>query len=281
MPLQPLGPVDTRALFRPVSTSLVALLRGLSPADWQRPTVAGSWVVRDVVAHLLDSTLRRLSFHRDGMTPPSPTGPIGSEAALAGFVNALNAQWVASAKRLSPRVLTDLIERASGELADFFESLPFEAKALFPVSWAGDETSPGWFDVGREFTELWHHQQQIRIAVGAGALADARYLRAVIDVAVRGLPHAFREVPGAPGETVVVEVTGAAGGLWTLTRGDGRWELRAGEPQAADARIRLDADAAWRLLFNALTPGEAALAVRVEGRTALLDALLRARSVVM
>ena len=62
------GPIDTRPLFRPVSRGLVALLRQLPAGHWHRPTVAGGWLVRDVVAHLLDSTMRRLSFHRDGMS---------------------------------------------------------------------------------------------------------------------------------------------------------------------------------------------------------------------
>jgi hypothetical protein len=86
MPLESLAPVDTRAMFRPVSGSLVTLLRGLSPGDWQRPTVAGAWLVRDVVAHLLDSMLRRLSFHRDGMTPPPPTVPINSERDFVAYI---------------------------------------------------------------------------------------------------------------------------------------------------------------------------------------------------
>ena len=176
MALEPLVPIDTRPLFRPVSSALVALLRGLKPAQWHRPTVAGHWLVRDVVAHLLDSTLRRLSFHRDAMAPPPPPHTIASERDFVKFINDLNAQWVASSKRLSPRVLTDLYERASGEAADWFESLSLDAPALFPVSWAGEQASAGWFDIGREFTELWHHQQQIRMAVGADDLADPRYL---------------------------------------------------------------------------------------------------------
>jgi len=159
MALDPLVPVDTRALFRPVSASLVALLRTLPLQDWERPTVAGAWVVRDVVAHLLDSTLRRLSFHRDRMPPPPRA--ISPDRDFVAFINDLNAQWVTAAKRLSPRVLTDLYDRASRDAADWFESLPIDAPALFPVSWAGEQASAGWFDVGREFTELWHHQQQI------------------------------------------------------------------------------------------------------------------------
>jgi uncharacterized protein (TIGR03083 family) len=282
MPLDPTVPLDTRGLFRPVSSSLVALLRGLPDEHWNSPTVAGAWVVRDVVAHLLDSTLRRLSFHRDRMRPPPPARAITSERDFVGFINDLNAQWVASAKRLSPRVLTDLYERAGAEAADFFESLPLDAPALFPVSWAGEQASAGWFDIGREFTELWHHQQQIRMAVGAEALADPRYLGAVIDVAVRGLPHAFRDVPADPGETVVIDISGASGGRWTLSRDDQRWTLSRGEPPtAATSWIRLNDDTAWKLLFNALPERDAARAVKVEGRAELGHAFLRARSVIV
>src|ERR1043165_7343823 len=107
MPLELLVPIDTRPFFRPVSSSLVTLLRELPVADWARPTVAGGWVVRDVVAHLFDTTLLRLSFHRDGMTPPPPCQPITTARDFVEFINRLNAQWVTSAKRLSPRVLTD------------------------------------------------------------------------------------------------------------------------------------------------------------------------------
>src|SRR5215468_128401 len=39
MPLEPPIPIDTRTFFRPVSNSLVVLLRKLSREDWERPTV--------------------------------------------------------------------------------------------------------------------------------------------------------------------------------------------------------------------------------------------------
>jgi hypothetical protein len=149
------------------------------------------------------------------------------------------------------------------------------------VSWAGEQASAGWFDIGREFTELWHHQQQIRMAVGADSLVDARYLQAVIDVAVRGLPHAFRDVPAEPGDTVVIDIRGAGGGQWTLSRESRHWTLSRGEPPSASARIRLGDDAAWKLLFNALPERDFASAVHVEGRVELAAVLRRARSVIV
>ena len=281
MPLANPPPIDTRPLFRPVSRELVALLRGLSSTDWDRPTVAGTWVVRDLVAHLLDVALRGLSFHRDRMTPPPPPKPINSDRDFVDFINALNAQWVISARRLSPRVLTDLFERASAELADWFEALPLEAPALFGVSWAGEQASEGWFDIGREFTELWHHQEQIRMAVDAPSLADPRFLRAVLHVSVRVLPHTFRHTEAESGETVFVDVSGFAGGQWTLTREAQGWTLSAGEPPVATTRIHIRDDAAWKLLYNGLSDAEAAAAIRVEGRAELAAPLLRARSVIV
>ncbi|MCC7125743.1 MAG: maleylpyruvate isomerase N-terminal domain-containing protein [Acidobacteria bacterium] len=281
MSLAPLLPVDTRHLFRPVSTALVALLRGVEPSAWARPTVAGSWTVRDVVAHMLDTTLRRLSFHRDGMIPPAPDTPIASDRDFVAFINGLNAQWIRAAQRLSPRVLTDVYERAASDAADWYESLPLDAPALFPVSWAGEEASAAWFDLGREFTEVWHHQEQIRMAVGADTLADPRYLSVVIDVALRGLPYAFRDVSAEVGQNVVLDITGASGGQWTLSYNGARWTLHRGTPEATTAVIRLTDHTAWKVLFNALPEREAAAAILVEGAPQFGRAFLRARSVIV
>jgi uncharacterized protein (TIGR03083 family) len=281
MPLEALAPVDTRAMFRPVSADLVTLLRRLSPSDWMQPTVAGTWLVRDIVAHLLDSTLRRLSFQRDGMPPPPAPGPIDSHRAFVDFINGLNADWIVAARRLSPRVLTDLYERASGEAAEMYEAQSLEGPAFFPVSWAGEHASANWFDIGREFTELWHHQQQIRMAVAADPLPDARFLHAVLEIAVRGLPHAYRDVVAAPGESVLLDVTGPAGGRWALVREADRWVLAAGEPVTEAAHVQLDQDAAWKLLFNALPVDEAAHALSITGRAELARPLLAARSVIV
>ncbi len=281
MPLALPVAIDTRPLFRPVTAEFATLLRGLSPADWERPTIAGHWIVRDVVAHLLDVTLRRLSFHRDAMAPPPPSEPIRSERDFVAFINTINAQWVTATKRLSPQVLADLYQRAGSELADWFESVPFEAPALFSVSWAGESTSAGWFDIGREFTELWHHQQQVRLAVGAAPLSDPRYLRVVIDIAIRGLPHAFRDAPAEPGETIAIHVSGDSGGDWTLTREPQQWTMWSGAAPSPTVRVRMDDQAAWKLLFNALSASDAERAVHIDGRTELGRELLRARSVVV
>jgi uncharacterized protein (TIGR03083 family) len=264
-----------------VARELVALLRGLPDDAWDRPTVAGAWRVRDVVAHIVDGALRRVSFHRDRMTPPSPEPPPRGERDFVAFINGLNARWVDVARRFSPRVLTDVYALAGEAVADFVEGLPMDAPALFPVSWAGQDASEGWFDVGREFTELWHHQAQVRDAVGAPPASDPRWLHAVLLIALRGLPHAYRDVAAAPGTRLTLEVTGAAGGVWTLRREDDRFRLWAGDEAGESARVAMSDDTAWRLLFNALPPGRAEALVTGSGDPTLSAPLLRARSVIV
>src|SRR5688500_8699957 len=109
--LEPLPPRYVEDLFAPLHHELMALLRGLSAPDWERPTVAGAWRVRDVAAPVLDGIVRKLSVYRDGHLL-APDRPIGSYGDLVGFINDLNATGVAYGRRLSPRLLTDLLDVA-------------------------------------------------------------------------------------------------------------------------------------------------------------------------
>jgi uncharacterized protein (TIGR03083 family) len=277
----PLPVTDTRLLFRPLCGEIVELLGALKSDDWDRPTAAGAWRVRDVVAHLLDTALRRLSFHRDALALPPAARPAPDGHDLVAFIDALNATWIRAAGRLSPRVLTNLYARASTELADFVESLNPDGDAIFPVSWAGDTRSPQWLDIGREFTEVWHHGSQIREAVGAGRFSDDRWLGAVLQIAMHALPHAYRGVAGRPGLSVVIRITGAASGTWTLQHDDGGWDIEERDAAAPAATATMSDQIAWRLLFNALSLHQARSLVHLDGDAALAAPLLRARSVIV
>jgi uncharacterized protein (TIGR03083 family) len=273
----PLPPVDTRRAFRPLSGEIAALLQSLPAADWERPTVAGSWQVRDIVAHLTDTALRRLSLQRDrlAMAGPSP----GQD--FVAFINDLNATWTRAARRFSPRVLTDLYVEASGELAAFVETLDLDSEAFFAVSWAGEAQSRQWLDIGREFTEVWHHGAQIRDAVGAGPFSNPEWLRAVLRIAMHVLPHAYRGLTAPQGTSITVRVTGPASGAWTLRRDQERWLADERDAADASATLTIADEAAWRLFFNALAGADSAAVVRVEGDPALARPLLQARAVIV
>ena len=272
--------VDVVPLFGPLQGELVQLLSGLPAADWELPTVAGAWRVRDVAAHLLDTDLRRISLQRDGWTLPVET-PITGWADLVRLLNGLNAGWVEAARRLSPRVLTDLLAYSGRELASVVATLDPDAPAPFGVLWAGQSASTNWFDLGREYTEKWHHQAQIRLAVGAPPLDGRRFFHPVLAFSMHALPRALDGEAAPEGTAVSVCVTGEAGGAWSAVRGAAGWRLLEGEAPSPAARVTMDGATAWRLLYNALTSDEAGGRLSAEGDTRLAAAVLRARSVMV
>ena len=278
--MERLTPVYTAALFPGLLAELVGLLRGLDEADWDRPTVAGAWRVRDVAAHLLDGDLRKLSWGRD---VPAPAGdrPALSYDEVMQLIRRANEAGVAYVGRLSPRVITDLLEVTGRWVAGFVAALPPHAEALYPVAWAGEDRSENWMDTGREYTERWHHQMQIRDAVGAPGLLQREWLHPVLDLSVRALPRAYTGVHAEAGTAVVLQVDAEGESAWSVVREDSGWSVMRGEAADAAARVRMDADTAWKLLFNALPPDAARPRVAITGDAPLAEPMLRARSVMV
>lgn len=271
------APVPTAHLFAPLHEELVALLRDLEDDDWLLPTPARAWRVRDVAAHLLDGDLRKLAVVRDGHRPAAPEGSLEGFADLVRYLDGLNAEWVRAAERLSPRLLVELLETTGPEVAELVEGLDPEAPAAFPVAWAGQDASPNWMDVGRDYTERWHHQQQIRVAVGARELLVPPWIGPLLELSVRALPRAYASVSAPAGTAVEVEVPGV--GIWAVERGTGAWAVRPGAPAAAACSVVADPDTAWRLLFNALDAAVARERLQITGDAELAEPLLRARAV--
>jgi hypothetical protein len=116
-------------------------------------------------------------------------------------------------------VLVDLIEWADAQLADLFGSLDPHGPALFPVAWAGEERSVNWMDVARDYTEKWHHTQQIFDATQRpSTILNRRLGHPCLDTFMRALPFTFRGVEAERGSVVTVAVTGEAGGNWHVER---------------------------------------------------------------
>ena len=241
----PLGPLLTAHLFPTLDARLIDLLRALSPDDWERQTIAPRWKVKDVAAHLLDTQLRTLSFGRDGYTL-SPPPVIASDRDLVEFIDRLNADGVTVYRRFSPSLLMAWIERTSREAAVYYASLDPFRPARFGVSWAGESVSANWFDLARELTERWHHQQQIRLAVDdlraprtAAAIMTPELYHPVLDCFMRALPFHYRAKPAPAGTAIRIHVTGDCGGDWHLYRAmSGCWSANRPEPSRRPRRSR-------------------------------------------
>ena len=274
--MRPLPTVAAAPLFGPLSEAFVGLLRSLSPADWERPTVSAHWNVRQIAAHVLDGQLRRLSFQRDAWPVPEPDGPVKTRADLVRHLDGLNAGWVSVAARLSPRVLTDLLEHAGREVGEMAAGLDPFAPALFAVSWAGDTQSPVWFDLARDLTEHWHHQQQIRLAVGAPLLLEPRFSVPVFDTFARALPVAYGEMDAPIGAAATLAIAEPVVRAYTLARGERGWTLAEGAADAPDARVDFDGEAAWRVLTGGLPPAQGRARARVTGDERIAAPVFRA-----
>ena len=277
--MEPLKPIYTADLFPALHAELIALLRGLDDNDWTRQTIAPAWRVRDVVAHLLDGDLRKLSGGRDRQALASR--PLTSFGDIVALINDANASGVAYAARLSPRVMTDLLEVTGRWVSDFVASLPPHGPAHISVAWAGENESENWMDTGREYTERWHHQMQIRDAVGAGGLLQRRWLYPLLDLSVRAFGRAYEGVPADPGVAVVFEVDAEGENVWSIVRQASSWVVLRGRADGAAATVRVEADTAWRLLYNALSFEDARARVRIDGDRDLVKPMLRARSVMV
>jgi uncharacterized protein (TIGR03083 family) len=269
--LEPVRPIDTADRFSPLGRELLALLRSLGRSDWESPTVCPAWSVRDVAAHLLDTALRRLAFGRDRLPLVPPEEPIDSYASLVAFLNRLNHDWVAAFRRVSPEMLVDLLAVAEPQLADYFATLDPKAPAL-GVAWAGEITSEQWFDLARELTERWHHQQQIRLAVGAAPLDDPFYVAPVLDTFLRALPYRYREIEAPAGTTIGFSFAGREEYPFTLRRGEEGWALLYGrEPEGETASVAMSDETGWLLLTKGLNGAAARGRSQVAGDPRWVD----------
>lgn len=263
-------PLPAAALLRPLDAKLIALLRALGPEDWQRQTLAPRWKVKDVAAHLLDSNVRALSLLRDGHAGSSP-GPISSYGELLDYLNRLNHAWVSAFERVSPALLCDWLETTGSAYCQLWEQADPAAPAPFGVAWAGEQSSSNAFHIAREYTEKWHHQQQIRFALGQEAELYAReWYYPYLDTSLRALPHHYRAVEAAEGCAIRFTVAGPGGGSWELLRAGGAWQLlRGSQPSAPACALHIPGEIAWRVFTKGIAPDEAAPRLRIEGEERL------------
>ncbi|OOG76467.1 maleylpyruvate isomerase N-terminal domain-containing protein [Algoriphagus sp. A40] len=273
-------PIRTRHLFQELDEMLLAKLKSLSWEEWHCRTLAGSWTVKQVAAHLLDGNLRAVSMLRDSYFGESP-GRTEGYGDLVGFLNRLNADWVTATNRLSPEVLTALLESSGKEYRNLIRSLkPFD-KALFSVAWAGEQESPNWFHVAREYTEKWHHTQQIFYALDPGnhTLLSKRLYQPYLETSMRALPYHYRQMDRPLGTLVKFTVEGEFSQTWWLKRGKVGWQLLPFSKVVPSAELTVPAEFAWRIFSKGIVPNEAVEAVVFRGDRELALHFLKALAV--
>jgi uncharacterized protein (TIGR03083 family) len=269
--------IDVVERFPPLRVRLLELLASLSSDDWSRRTAAPAWSVKDIAVHLLGGDMGILSRERDRFRPPNGTAAGFGE--LVNLVNRLNDEWVVAARRISPRLLCELLAFTGPQVESYFSSLDLDAMGE-PVAWAGSDSAPVWFDVAREFTERWHHQQQIRDATANGPLYDPYFLMPVFQTFVRALPYSFRNVLASSGTVVRFEISGNAGGVWFLVRTGDTWRLAVECDANPVADVILPADVAWRMFTKGIDWKRAKASAAIRGDIELASPVFKAIAVI-
>lgn len=275
--MRPLEPILVTDLFPELRAQLLELLQGLSAEEWNLPTAARRWSVKDIALHLLAGDLGILSRKRDGFTPGGRS--IEKWEDLVAFINELNEKWLQATRRLSTRVLCELLAFTGPRVEEYFVSLdPFALGD--PVSWAGAERAPVWLDLAREYTERWHHQQQIRDAASRPGLYAPRLFAPVIDAFVRALPRTFRDVPAAKDAIVTLRLEGPGGGNWSLQRRSAGWELFAGAAENPSAEVALASEDAWKVFTRGFSREQAMERAKIRGDQQLAAKVMETVSVI-
>lgn len=274
LPTEPIAIVEA---FPELQTRLLDFLAALSDEQWQLPTVCAGWSVKDVALHLLGGNVANLSRRRDGLTDAlaayAPAGAdLSDHDALITALNAWNEDWVAATRRMSPRLLGQLLAVTGNDLNEYYRGLDLRAMGD-PVGWISADPMPVWVDIAREYTEHWMHQAQIRDAMGDYGIREPRLFAPVLATFMLALPHALRDVAAPEGTRLRVVITGAAGGEWSAVRGPERWEMATATAVAATATATLDQEDAWRLWTRGLSSDAAARALQASGDARLAGAL--------
>ncbi|MDF2187740.1 maleylpyruvate isomerase N-terminal domain-containing protein [Paraflavitalea sp. CAU 1676] len=287
-------PIKTIHLFPVLDQKLIELLRSLTPDEWNLPTVARLWTVKDVAAHILDTHLRTLSSARDGHAG-DPPGAIHNNQDLIDYLNRLNADWVSASRRLSPQILTDLLATYCPQATHYYTTLDPAATAVFSVGWAGESVSANWFHIAREYTEKWHHQQQIRDAVNKPGIMTADLYHPVLDTFMRALPVVYKNTEAAAGTVIQVSISGEGGGDWFVEKqatsgfsvtlkqakvqdqpvgAAASWKLTTQPSNPPVAHTTIEGTVAWKLFSKSWRRQEVLPYVQMEGEQALGDVVL-------
>jgi uncharacterized protein (TIGR03084 family) len=191
---------------------LRAMLVDISEDDWERPTPASGWTVRDQLSHLA---------YFDGAARLSMVDPDAFRAARAEAVADIEKFVDATLAYGQGIPGSELLDRFTEERRALVEAALAMPEGV-RVPWYGpDMAVPS--TVTARIMETWAHGQDVADALGVARPPTAR-IRHVCDIGIRARPFSYRNKGLEPPDTPLrVELTAPDGTVW-------EW----GPPDAAD-----------------------------------------------
>ena len=201
--------VDT---FAAEISAFGTLIDGLSGDDWTQPTMCGDWSVRDVVAHAGGQVEELARFPVMIRRLRSAKRRYPERIVLDGH----NQVQIDDVAGMPPGGITSRFHRYGPAGVRALRRMPFLVRRMpsdwfFPGSPLREPHLGYLFDV-IVTRDAWMHRVEIRRATGRDVTV-ADHDGTVVDQVIRDLGMSWR------GPSVKLELTGDAGGTWTL--GDG------------------------------------------------------------
>ena len=250
----------------------------MSASDWERPSPCPGWSVLGLAAHLLGGDLSLLAGQRDdhhGTPAPQQL----SEEEFISWLDDLQVEWVHAARRLSPRLVIDLLDWTGPQVTELIGGQVVSA-LIANVSWASTGRVPVWLDQARELSERWIHRQQILQAVGSPSDLQRDLAEPVLDGLRWAYPFRLEPHVRPVGATVEVGVSGPEFELqWNLVSDGAAWHF---QPMAGDrpiAELHMTLEQAWRLLSNNLDQ-DAQAHIIASGDPDIVASLMRTRAII-
>jgi hypothetical protein len=119
--------------------------------------------------------------------------------------------------------------------------------------------------MAREYTERWHHQQQIRLAVDKPGIMERELYFPALDTFMRALPFRYKSVDADEGALINFRITGDAGGAWFLVRRGSGWELASEPAGRLASEVEFSQDIAWRIFTKGIAKEAARPQITVTG----------------
>ena len=182
---------------------LRSILVGIPPDEWERPTPAAGWSVRDQISHLA---------YFDGAARLSMVDPDAFRAARAEAVADIE-KFVAATLDYGRGISgSELLDRFSGERQALVDAARAAPEGL-RIPWYGPDMAVA-SSITARIMETWAHGQDVADALGVERTPAAR-IRHVCDIGIRARPFSYRnrglEPPGTP---LRVELVAPDGSLW-------------------------------------------------------------------
>jgi uncharacterized protein (TIGR03084 family) len=182
---------------------LAAILAGIPGEDWERPTPAAGWTIRDQVSHLA---------YFDGAARLSMVDPDAFRTARAEAIADIEKFVHATLDYGRGIPGSELLDRFAEERRTLVEAARAAPEGV-RVPWYGpDMAVPS--SITARIMETWAHGQDIADALGVTRPLTGR-LRHVCDIGIRARPFSYRNRGLDPPEWPLrVELTAPDGGLW-------------------------------------------------------------------